>query len=77
MLLSIRSNFLLSMSDFTFSCWLCRHDAFFCFHNINAFEAGDDLIVDLAAYKDHQVLADLHRSNLLFGKPVAKPTATR
>ena len=58
-------------------CLVCRHDAFFCFHNINAFESGDDLVVDLAAYKDNQVLAQLHRSNVLFGKSIDSAIATR
>ena len=34
---------------------------------MNAFECGDDLIVDLAAYPDNHMLAQLHRSNMLFG----------
>ena len=44
-----------------------RHPAFYCFHQINAFESGDDLIIDLAAYPDHKIIAQLHRTNMLFG----------
>ena len=34
---------------------------------MNAFESEDDLIVDLAAYPDHSIMVQLHRTNLLFG----------
>ena len=44
----------------------CRHDAFFYFHNINAYESEDDLCIDLAAYEDNQIIVHLHRANLLF-----------
>ncbi|KAL3141623.1 hypothetical protein ABBQ32_004860 [Trebouxia sp. C0010 RCD-2024] len=44
-----------------------RHPAFYCFHQLNAFESGDDLIVDLAAYPDHSIMVQLHRTNMLFG----------
>lgn len=47
--------------------WSCRHPAFYCFHQLNAFESGDDLIVDLAAYPDHSIMVQLHRTNMLFG----------
>ncbi len=55
----------------------CRHDAFFYFHNINAFEAGDDLCIDLAAYKDNQIIAHLHRANLLFNLQAHEPAIPR
>ena len=45
----------------------CRHPAFYCFHQINAFESGDDLVIDLAAYPDHRIMVQLHRTNMLFG----------
>lgn len=44
-----------------------RHPAFYCFHQMNAFEAGDDIIVDLAAYPDHSIMVQTHRTNMLFG----------
>lgn len=34
---------------------------------MNAFEAGDDIIVDLAAYPDHSIMVQTHRTNMLFG----------
>ena len=34
---------------------------------MNAFESGDDVIVDLAAYPDHSIMVQTHRTNMLFG----------
>ena len=57
---------------------LCRHDAFFAFHQINAVESGDDLLLDVAAYPDNQILVQLHRTNMLFGlNPMAAAIPTR
>ncbi len=39
-------------------------DAFFCFHHINAYEEGDSVVVDLAAYPDSSILFDLMLENL-------------
>ena len=55
----------------------CRHDAFFYFHNINAFESGDDLCIDLAAYEDNQIIVHLHRANLLFNLQPHAPAIPR
>lgn len=55
----------------------CRHDAFFYFHNINAFESGDDLCIDLAAYEDNQIIAHLHRANLLLNLQPHAPAIPR
>jgi beta,beta-carotene 9',10'-dioxygenase len=35
-------------------------DAFFCFHHVNAFERGDELVVDLCAYEDSTVIDSLY-----------------
>jgi beta,beta-carotene 9',10'-dioxygenase len=35
-------------------------DAFFCFHHVNAFERGDELVVDLCAYADSTVIDSLY-----------------
>ncbi len=37
-----------------------RCPAFFCFHHVNAFEHGDELIVDLIAYPDANVIQALY-----------------
>jgi beta,beta-carotene 9',10'-dioxygenase len=35
-------------------------DAFFCFHHVNAFERGDELVVDLCAYEDPTIIDSLY-----------------
>ncbi|HEV2873637.1 MAG TPA: carotenoid oxygenase family protein [Thermoleophilaceae bacterium] len=35
-------------------------DAFFCFHHVNAFERGGELVVDLIAYDDSSVIDSLY-----------------
>jgi carotenoid cleavage dioxygenase-like enzyme len=35
-------------------------DAFFCFHHVNAFERGDELVLDLCAYPDSSVIDSLY-----------------
>jgi carotenoid cleavage dioxygenase-like enzyme len=35
-------------------------DAFFCFHHVNAFERGGELVVDLCAYEDSSVIDALY-----------------
>jgi beta,beta-carotene 9',10'-dioxygenase len=34
--------------------------AFFCFHHVNAFERGDELVVDLCAYEDASIIRSLY-----------------
>lgn len=41
-----------------------EHDAFFCFHTVNAFECGDDIEIDLCRYDDTTILKDLEMENL-------------
>jgi carotenoid cleavage dioxygenase-like enzyme len=35
-------------------------DAFFCFHHVNAFERGSELVIDLVAYDDNTVIDSLY-----------------
>jgi carotenoid cleavage dioxygenase-like enzyme len=35
-------------------------DAFFCFHHVNAFERGDELVLDLCAYEDSTIIDSLY-----------------
>ena len=35
-------------------------DAFFCFHHVNAFERGDELVLDLCAYEDATIIDSLY-----------------
>ncbi len=39
-------------------------ESFFSFHHVNAFEQGDDLIVDLVAYQDASILKSYYLENL-------------
>ncbi|KAK9494028.1 carotenoid oxygenase [Lipomyces doorenjongii] len=36
-----------------------KSDPFFCFHTINAYDDGDDIVLDLSQFKDHGILWDL------------------
>ncbi|KAF9572128.1 hypothetical protein EC968_010214 [Mortierella alpina] len=59
----------------TFEC-----DPYFSFHVINAWEEGDDIHVDLAAYKDHTIIGDYYIDNLrkeAAGKPVQQAVLRR
>ncbi|KAF8963068.1 hypothetical protein BGZ46_001046 [Entomortierella lignicola] len=39
-------------------------DPYYAFHTVNAFDDGDDIVVDIAAYKDHTVIGDYYIDNL-------------
>jgi carotenoid cleavage dioxygenase-like enzyme len=54
-----------------------RSDACFAFHHVNAYEQGDQVIVDLCAYEDAGVIEDLYLDRLRQGKPVQSPQLTR
>jgi len=44
--------------------------AFFVFHHVNAYEDGDDLVVDLVAYPDADIVTDLSMEALAGGAPL-------
>lgn len=46
-------------------------EPFFTFHSVNAFEDGDELVVDLVAYDDPSIVDDLLLKNLRLGAEVA------
>ncbi|KAG0234625.1 hypothetical protein BGW42_006376 [Actinomortierella wolfii] len=46
-------------------------DPYYAFHTINAWDDGDDILVDIAAYKDHTVIGDYYVENLR--NPSGKP----
>lgn len=52
-------------------------DACFAFHHVNAYEDGDDVVVDMCAFEDAGVIEDLYLERLREGKPVAAPELTR
>ena len=43
-----------------------KADPYFCFHIINAYDEGDDIIIDLSAYDDHSILNSLKLDNMRF-----------
>ncbi len=53
-------------------------EALFVFHVINAFDDGDDLVLDVLAYEDARLMIDLFRTEqLLSGLPDLRAIATR
>lgn len=52
-------------------------DACFAFHHVNAYEDGDEVVVDLCAFSDAGVIEDLYLDRLREGKPVASAALTR
>ena len=40
-------------------------EPFFAFHHVNAFEQGDEIIVDISAYPDPTIIQDLYLENLI------------
>ena len=45
-------------------------DALFAFHHVNAYEDGDDVVLDVCAYPDPAMIEDLYMDRLRAGKPV-------
>ncbi len=54
-----------------------QSDACFAFHHVNAYEDGDEVVVDLCAFSDAGVIEDLYLDRLREGKPVASAALTR
>src|SRR4051812_6828886 len=52
-------------------------DPFFCFHHVNAFEDGEDLVVDLLAFDDARIVAALSLGRLRDGEPTPQPELRR
>jgi len=52
-------------------------EPFFCFHHVNAYEDGDELVVDLAAYEDDEVVRALYLERLRSGAPLPQPELRR
>lgn len=46
-------------------------EARFGFHHVNAYEEGDELVVDVCTYPDAEIVEDLYLERLRAGKPVA------
>ena len=52
-------------------------DACFAFHHVNAYEDGDQIVVDLCAYDDARIIEDLYLDRLRSGRPAAAAELTR
>jgi carotenoid cleavage dioxygenase-like enzyme len=52
-------------------------DACFAFHHVNAYEQGDEVVVDACTYPDAGVIEDLYLERLRAGKPVRWGSLTR
>ena len=52
-------------------------DACFGFHHVNAYEEGDEVIVDMCTFADAGIVEDLYLERLRAGKPVADPELRR
>jgi len=52
-------------------------DPCFAFHHVNAYDDGDEVVVDLCAFPDAGVVEDLYLERLRAGKPVAAAELTR
>ncbi|HUA73384.1 MAG TPA: carotenoid oxygenase family protein [Solirubrobacteraceae bacterium] len=54
-----------------------RADPCFAFHHVNAYEDGDEVVVDLCAFADAGVIEDLYLDRLRAGKPIQPAELTR
>ena len=52
-------------------------DSCFAFHHVNAYEDGDEVVVDMCAFPDAGVIEDLYLDRLRDGKPIAEPELAR
>jgi beta,beta-carotene 9',10'-dioxygenase len=52
-------------------------DAFFGFHHVNAYEDGDEVVVDICVFEDAGIVEDLYLERLRAGKPIAEPELRR
>ncbi len=52
-------------------------DPLFGFHHVNAYDEGDEVVVDICVFDDAQIVEDLYLERLRAGKPVAEPELRR
>jgi beta,beta-carotene 9',10'-dioxygenase len=52
-------------------------DAFFAFHHVNAFERGDDIVLDISAYPDPGIIESFYLKNLRNGVDIPTPEVRR
>ena len=54
-----------------------KADACFAFHHVNAYEDGEEVVLDVCAYADAAIVEDLYLERLRAGKPIASAELTR
>lgn len=54
-----------------------RTDARFAFHHVNAYEEGDEVVVDLCTWDDAKVIEDLYLERMRAGLPISRPRLER
>jgi carotenoid cleavage dioxygenase-like enzyme len=52
-------------------------DAFFAFHHVNAFERGDDILLDVTAYPDSGIIESFYLRHLRSGVDIPAPELRR
>jgi carotenoid cleavage dioxygenase-like enzyme len=52
-------------------------DAFFGFHNVNAYEQDGEVVADVCVFPDAGIVEDLYLERLRAGKPIATPELRR
>jgi beta,beta-carotene 9',10'-dioxygenase len=52
-------------------------EACFAFHHVNAYDDGDDVVVDLCVFPDAGIIEDLYLDRLRAGKPIQSAELTR
>lgn len=52
-------------------------EPFFCFHHVNSFERGDELVVDLVAHEDPSIIHKLDLANLRDDAPLDRTSLRR
>jgi carotenoid cleavage dioxygenase-like enzyme len=52
-------------------------DPCFAFHHVNAYDNGDEVVVDLCVFPDAGIIEDLYLERLRAGKPVTRPCLER
>jgi carotenoid cleavage dioxygenase-like enzyme len=54
-----------------------KAEPFFCFHHVNAYEEGEELVVDLVAYDDDRIVRSLYLKELRSGGSIPTPELRR
>jgi beta,beta-carotene 9',10'-dioxygenase len=54
-----------------------KTEACFAFHHVNAYEEGEEVVVDLCALPDATIIEDLYLDRIRDGKPIASAELTR